>query len=70
MKNKLFISNLDFSITQDQLEDIFNEVGNFIGIVIALPLTIILLSTYRFYEDDISQKIEDVKNKIWWFKIY
>ena len=35
MKNKLFISNLDFSITQDQLEDIFNEVGNFIGIVIA-----------------------------------
>ena len=35
MKNKLFISNLDFSITQDQLEDIFNEVGNFLGIVIA-----------------------------------
>lgn len=35
MKNKLFISNLDFSITQDQLEDIFSEVGNFLGIVIA-----------------------------------
>lgn len=35
MKNKLFISNLDFSITQEQLEDIFNEVGNFLGIVIA-----------------------------------
>lgn len=35
-----------------------------IGIVIALPMTIILLSTYRFYEDDISQKIEDIKNKM------
>lgn len=40
------------------------KLFGFIGIVIALPLTIILLSTYRFYEDDISQKIEDVKNKI------
>lgn len=35
----------------------------FIGIVIALPLAIILLATYRFYEDDISDKIEDIKNK-------
>lgn len=40
------------------------KLFGFIGIVIALPLTIILLSTYRFYEDDISQKIEDVKNKM------
>ena len=40
------------------------KLFGFIGIVIALPLTIVLLSTYRFYEDDISQKIEDVKNKI------
>lgn len=40
------------------------KLFGFIGIVIALPLTIILLATYRFYEEDISQKIEDVKNKI------
>ena len=40
------------------------KLFGFIGIVIALPLTIVLLSTYRWYEDDISQKIEDVKNKI------
>lgn len=33
------------------------------GIVIALPLTIILLSTYHFYEDEIIDKIEDIKNK-------
>ncbi len=36
MKNKLFISNLDFSINQEQLEGIFNEVGNFTSIVIAI----------------------------------
>ncbi len=35
----------------------------FIGIVISLPLTIILLATYHFYEDDIAQKLEDMKNK-------
>lgn len=35
MKNKLFISNLDFSITQDQLEDIFSEIGSYVSIVIA-----------------------------------
>ena len=40
------------------------KLFGFIGIVIALPLTIVLLSTYRFYEDDINQKIEDVKNKM------
>lgn len=33
------------------------------GIIIALPTAIILLATYRFYEDDISDKIEDIKNK-------
>lgn len=40
------------------------KLFGFIGIVIALPLTIILLATYRFYEDEINQKIEDIKNKI------
>lgn len=35
-----------------------------IGIIIALPITIILLATYNFYEDEINQKIEDIKNKI------
>lgn len=34
------------------------------GIVIALPVTIIALATYRFYEDDISQKIDDIKKSI------
>lgn len=33
------------------------------GIIIALPLTIILISTYHFYEDEILDKIEDIKSK-------
>ena len=34
-----------------------------VGIMIALPVTIILTATYRFYEDDISDKIEEIKVK-------
>ena len=34
-----------------------------VGIVIALPLAIILLATYRFYEDDIVDKLDDMKSK-------
>lgn len=33
------------------------------GIIIALPVTIILIATYRFYEDDITDKIEEMKNQ-------
>lgn len=34
-----------------------------VGIMIALPATIILISTYRFYEDDINDKISEIKNQ-------
>lgn len=34
-----------------------------VGIIIALPVTIILIATYRFYEDDISDKIEEIKGQ-------
>lgn len=34
-------------------------LGGIIGIVISLPLAIILISTYRFYEKDIVQKLKD-----------
>lgn len=33
------------------------------GIVIALPLTIVLLATYHFYEEDIQDAIANIKNK-------
>ncbi len=40
------------------------KLAGVLGIVIALPVTIILLATYRFYEDDISQKIDNIKAKM------
>ena len=39
------------------------KIAGVLGIIIALPVTIILLATYRFYEDDIAQKLDDIKNK-------
>ncbi len=39
------------------------KLAGALGIIIALPVTIILLATYRFYEDDIAQKLDDMKNK-------
>jgi len=38
------------------------KIYGIIGIVIALPLTIIVLATYRFYKHDINKKIDDLKN--------
>lgn len=32
-----------------------------VGIIISLPLAIIIIATYKFFEDDISEKIEDIK---------
>ena len=34
-----------------------------VGIVIALPVAIILLCTYRFYEEDINDKLEEIKGQ-------
>lgn len=39
-------------------------LGGFIGILIALPTTIILRTIYKFYEKDISKKIVNIKGKI------
>ena len=39
-------------------------LGGFVGILIALPLTIILRTIYRHYEDDIKEKIDDIKDKM------
>lgn len=39
------------------------KLAGVMGIIVALPVTIILLATYRFYEDDIAQKIDDMKQK-------
>ena len=34
-----------------------------VGIIIALPVAIIIISTYRFYEDDISDKLDEIKSQ-------
>ncbi len=34
-----------------------------VGIIISLPLAIILITTFKFYWEDISDKIEDIKDK-------
>ena len=31
------------------------------GIILALPLSIVLVTTYKFYEQDISDKLGDIK---------
>ena len=39
-------------------------LGGFVGILIALPITIIIKTLYKHYKEDISKKIEDIKEKI------
>lgn len=39
-------------------------LGGFIGILIALPVTIILRTIFKHYRNDISKKIENIKEKI------
>jgi predicted PurR-regulated permease PerM len=39
-------------------------LGGFIGIIIALPITIIIQTIYKNYDDEISKKISDLKEKI------
>lgn len=38
-------------------------LGGFWGIVISLPVAIIILTTYRFFREDISDKIVEIKEK-------
>ena len=38
-------------------------LGGFIGIVIALPLTIIIQTIYKNYDEEISEKINNLKKK-------
>ena len=39
-------------------------LGGFVGILIALPITIILRTLYSHYKNDIKEKIDDIKEKI------
>ena len=39
-------------------------LGGFVGIIIALPIAIIIQTIYKNYDDEISQKINNLKEKI------
>ena len=39
-------------------------LGGAIGIIIALPITIILLTIYRNYDEEISKKIDNFKDNV------
>lgn len=38
-------------------------LGGFWGIVVSLPVAIIIIATYKFFEEDINQKIVNIKEK-------
>lgn len=38
-------------------------LGGFIGIIISLPLTIIIIATIKFFRNDIDNKLEEIKEK-------
>ena len=38
-------------------------LGGFWGIVISLPITIIILTTYKFFEEDINRKVGTMNRK-------
>lgn len=38
-------------------------LGGFIGIVVSLPITIIIITTFKFFRNDIDNKLEKIKDK-------
>jgi len=68
MGKKLFISNLDFEITTDQLRDMFNEIGSTISVVIATDRETRRSKGFAFIEmdaeEDAKKAIEGLNNKV------
>ncbi len=68
MGKKLFISNLDFEITTDQLRDMFTEIGSCLSAVIATDRETKRSKGFAFVEmesDDLAKAaIEALNNKV------
>lgn len=68
MKKKLFVSNLDFEVTNDQLRDMFAEVGNVVSAVIATDRETRRSKGFAFVEmdteEDAQRAIEQLNNKV------
>lgn len=68
MGKKLFVSNLDFEITTDQLRDMFNEIGSTMSVVIASDRETRRSKGFAFIEMDVEEDakkaIELLNNKV------
>lgn len=68
MGKKLFVSNLDFEITTDQLRDMFAEIGSTMSVVIASDRETRRSKGFAFIEmdseDDAKKAIELLNNKV------
>lgn len=68
MKKKLFVSNLDFEVSNDQLQQMFAEVGGLVSAVIALDRETKRSKGFAFVEmeseDAAAKAIELLNNKV------
>ena len=68
MRKKLFISNLDFEISTDQLRDMFSEIGPCLSVVIATDRETKRSKGFAFIEmeseDGARLAIEQLNNKV------
>ena len=68
MGKKLFVSNLDFEITTEQLQELFAEVGPIVSIVIATDRETRRSKGFAFLEmegdDDAQKAIDSLNNKV------
>ncbi len=68
MGKKLFVSNLDFEITTDQLRDMFAEIGSTMSVVIATDRETRRSKGFAFIEmdaeEDAKKAIELLNNKV------
>lgn len=68
MGKKLFISNLDFEVTNDELRAMFSDVGNCLSVVIATDKETKKSKGFAFIEmdseEDANKAIETLNNKV------
>lgn len=68
MKKKLFVSNLDFDVTTEQLRDMFAEVGSIVSVVVATDRETKRSKGFAFVEmeteEGASGAIEALNNKV------
>ena len=68
MKEKLFVSNIDFDVTTDELSSMFAEIGPIVSVVIATDRETKRSKGFAFIEmeseEDAAKAIETLNNKV------